>query len=58
MSKNKKSSRVKEPLFDYLEKDIDYNIVNGDAAEELNKIEANKFDLIITSPPYNLGKEY
>ena len=50
--------KLKEPLFDYIDKDIEYKIVNGDALKELDKIKDKKFDLIITSPPYNLGKEY
>ena len=36
----------------------DYNLVVGDTYENLTKIENEKFDLIITSPPYNVGKEY
>jgi adenine-specific DNA-methyltransferase len=36
----------------------EYNIILGDTLENLKKIENNKFDLIITSPPYNVGKEY
>ena len=35
-----------------------YQIVVGDALKALSKIEDKKFDLIITSPPYNIGKEY
>ncbi|MHB8807630.1 MAG: DNA-methyltransferase, partial [Anaerolineaceae bacterium] len=31
---------------------------HGDALEELIKLNNRKFDLIITSPPYNTGKEY
>ncbi len=58
MSKSKIPLKVKEPLFDYLSPDVNYKIINGDAYKELNKFEQNKFDLIITSPPYNLGKEY
>ena len=30
----------------------------GDSVEILRKFEKDKFDLIITSPPYNVGKEY
>jgi len=30
----------------------------GDAWEVLNKYSEKKFDLVITSPPYNTGKEY
>lgn len=43
------------------EKDIfrsDYNIIHGDTLENLKTMESNKFDLIITSPPYNIGKKY
>ena len=36
----------------------DYQMINGDSLEEITKIEDAKFDLIITSPPYNIGKEY
>lgn len=31
---------------------------NGDCLEYLKKIEDQSFDLIITSPPYNVGKKY
>jgi len=36
----------------------DYKMILGDTLENLKKIENEKFDLIITSPPYNVGKEY
>lgn len=35
-----------------------YDIILGDTLENLKTFESNKFDLIITSPPYNVGKEY
>jgi adenine-specific DNA-methyltransferase len=35
-----------------------YNIMLGDTLEIISDFEDNKFDLIITSPPYNVGKEY
>ena len=35
-----------------------YKVINGKALSQLNKMEAGKFDLIITSPPYNIGKSY
>ncbi len=35
-----------------------YTIVNGDALEELSAIESESISLIITSPPYNIGKSY
>ncbi len=50
--------RVKEPLFDYISPDTDYEINNGDCLSVLKKIEDGKFDLILTSPPYNVGKSY
>lgn len=50
--------KIKEPSFQYFDKKIKYKIFNGDSVKVLKKIEDNKFDLIITSPPYNLGKVY
>ncbi|OGU30769.1 MAG: DNA methyltransferase [Ignavibacteria bacterium GWA2_35_9] len=50
--------KIKEPLFDYLDRNVKYKILNGDALKELENFENKKFDLIITSPPYNIGKEY
>lgn len=35
-----------------------YDVILGDTLENLKKLDSNKFDLIITSPPYNIGKEY
>ncbi|MBZ0199478.1 MAG: site-specific DNA-methyltransferase [Ignavibacteriaceae bacterium] len=50
--------KVKELLFDYINPDIDYQIKKGDSLTVLGKIEDGKFDLILTSPPYNIGKSY
>jgi adenine-specific DNA-methyltransferase len=50
--------KVKEPLFDFINPDINYSIDNGDCLKVLKKYEDEKFDLIITSPPYNIGKSY
>jgi len=50
--------KVKELLFEYISPDISYQIVNGDSLPVLKKLEDGKFDLIITSPPYNVGKSY
>lgn len=50
--------KVKEPLFDLISPDTDFQIKNGDCLPVLNRIEDGKFDLIITSPPYNVGKSY
>ncbi|HSH50875.1 MAG TPA: DNA methyltransferase, partial [Bacteroidales bacterium] len=36
----------------------EYKIILGDTYENLKNIEDEKFDLVITSPPYNVGKEY
>lgn len=49
---------LKEPLFDYISPRIDYTIKNGDCLNVLKEIEDGKFDLILTSPPYNIGKSY
>lgn len=50
--------KVKEPLFDYVSPDTDYEIKKGECLNILKKIDDGKFDLIITSPPYNIGKSY
>lgn len=35
-----------------------YEIRNAERLLTLKKIESGKFDLILSSPPYNVGKEY
>lgn len=50
--------KTKEPTIQYSNTLTKYKIFNSDALKTLKKIENNKFDLIITSPPYNLGKAY
>jgi len=52
--------KVKEMSFEFPEKlyKSEYKIILGDTLENLRKIEDEKFDLVITSPPYNVGKEY
>ena len=50
--------KVKEPLFDYIPAGIEYQIKNGDSSSVLQTLEKGKFDLILTSPPYNIGKSY
>lgn len=52
--------KVKDLVFDFHDKlcKSDYKIILGDTLENLKKLEDGKFDLIITSPPYNVGKEY
>ena len=48
----------RERLFDLIDPDIDFSIKNGDSLDVLKNLESNKFDLVITSPPYNIGKSY
>lgn len=50
--------KIKEPFFDYINPDVQYSILNGDSLKLLSNIKNNQFDLIITSPPYNIGKSY
>lgn len=50
--------KAKEPLFDYINPDLEHSIENGDCLKVLKKYDDEKFDLIITSPPYNIGKSY
>jgi len=33
-------------------------IINGDCIEELRKLDQNSVDLVVTSPPYNVGVDY
>ena len=35
---------------------IDYKIINGDALEKMREMPSSIFDLVVTSPPYNLGE--
>jgi DNA modification methylase len=50
--------QVKEPLFDYVSPVTRFSIINNDCLSALKKTEDEKFDLILTSPPYNVGKSY
>lgn len=50
--------KAEEPLFDYINPNADYLIENGDCLTVLRAVEDSKFDLILTSPPYNVGKSY
>jgi adenine-specific DNA-methyltransferase len=49
---------IEEPLFDYVSPTADYEIKKGDCLTAIKKMETGKFDLILTSPPYNIGKSY
>ena len=37
---------------------VEYNYILGDSLETLKTLDRNRFKLIMTSPPYNIGKEY
>ncbi len=50
--------KVNEPLFSFISPTAQYQIINDEALDSLQSIEDGKFDLIITSPPYNIGKSY
>ena len=51
---------VKEPIEDFLKYlyPNESRVFQADALTELKKFETEKFDLVITSPPYNVGKKY
>ncbi len=49
---------LNEPIFDYISPGLEYKIINADSLESLKKMDDSFFDLIITSPPYNIGKSY
>ena len=38
--------------------DSDVNLILGDSLEELKKIPDESFQLVVSSPPYNIGKIY
>jgi len=54
-AKVKLVSRVKSPSDIY---QSDYFLWNGDVNDFLDKLSEPIFDLVVTSPPYNIGKEY
>jgi adenine-specific DNA-methyltransferase len=37
---------------------VNVSILHGDALSELKRIPSNSVQLVVTSPPYNIGKEY
>lgn len=50
--------KVQAPLFDYVSPNTNYEIKKGDCLTALKEMGDGKFDLILTSPPYNIGKSY
>jgi DNA modification methylase len=60
LKKKAKKFKVQEP-FQELTKELypaNYELIHGDTFENLRRIGDGKYDLVITSPPYNIGKEY
>lgn len=49
---------IQLPLIEHIDSDVKYDIVNGDSLEVLRSEDSGKFDLVVTSPPYNVGKSY
>lgn len=49
---------MQESLFNFTNPNTDYDIKKGECLTILKNTESNKFDLILTSPPYNVGKSY
>jgi DNA modification methylase len=52
------AEKVEKSLFEYIKPDISYEMRHGDCLSVLQNVESGRFDLILTSPPYNLGKSY
>jgi DNA modification methylase len=50
--------QVAKPLFEYTKHHAHYEMLNDECLAVLKNIENEKFDLILTSPPYNVGKSY
>lgn len=50
--------QIKEPLFDFVNPEVKYSLINKESLKTLKNFPDEGFDLIITSPPYNLGKSY
>ncbi len=47
-----------KPIESYFKPDAEIVLLSGDASEMIAQIPDNSVSLMITSPPYNLGKEY
>lgn len=50
--------KINEPLFEFINSNTKHVIKNSDCLTVLKTIEDSKFDLVLTSPPYNIGKSY
>ncbi|MBC6427530.1 MAG: site-specific DNA-methyltransferase [Ekhidna sp.] len=51
---------VEEPFPEFTKEmcPAQHQMIKGDTLSKLKKMDSGKFDLVITSPPYNVGKEY
>lgn len=54
--KRRKSSRTRTNVTEF--PSLDVSIWHGDALEQLKQIASSSVQLVVTSPPYNIGKEY
>ncbi len=52
--------KAEEPIVELIKElyPANYEMIASDTFETVSKIEDGKFDLVMTSPPYNIGKEY
>jgi len=50
--------RIKKPKRVNIQLDTMQTLIEGDVLTQLAKLPAASFDCIVTSPPYNLGKNY
>ena len=50
--------KAEERLFDHVSPEVQHKVECGESLKILKKYDDQKFDLIITSPPYNIGKSY
>ncbi|OIN58631.1 DNA-methyltransferase [Arsenicibacter rosenii] len=53
-----KNGKGEKMLIDIINPNLNAKIVCGDTLKELKVFKDGFFDLIVTSPPYNVGKEY
>ena len=62
MKITKEIETLKLELEQFIEKERDSNLINkivcGDSLQILQKLPDESIDLIVTSPPYNIGMEY
>ncbi len=45
-------------LFDVINPEVKADMILGDTLKTLKTFDDSRFDLVVTSPPYNVGKEY